>query len=416
MQMSTDCETKEEYDRSHADLKVFLSLKETRDALSDACINAMIKLQDNLRSKEYKLAGYLRLHIPNTMDAVTTSPVESNNNSVKHGPSQINATMNLDTATKKLLNGINTRFERRRQKADREVSRTNLASRAITNPYVIRKGQGLIDRNYDNRLHCKSARLAENHWISWNWWTNDNDKIVSPVELYLPKFMRVRQLNVVNDDDDFFVKCICGVRDRVGVPCECFFSIADNGSIGSEEIIDIGMIEARYLKLYNAHYGERNDMGKTVYQAQEQCVRQQGKGVKVSTVFADKLLHEIPNKTYPILGKNTTDDDLREAMYVMSRSTTTRLDMARYRLDEDGDDDFNNQVTLSALDDPTKYEKIVLSQVATNMKMDIEESVVDCDHDNMLLQTSEEKFDMRKDWSQILDEILTDERGSKEMK
>ena len=70
---------------------------------------------------------------------------------------------------------------------------------------------------------------------------------------------------MVSDDEDFFVKCICGVRDRVGVPCECFFNIADNGSIGSEEIIDIGMIEARYLKLYNAHYGERNDMGKTVY-------------------------------------------------------------------------------------------------------------------------------------------------------
>ena len=73
-------------------------------------------------------------------------------------------------------------------------------------------------------------------------------------------------------------------------------------------------------------------------------------------------------------------------------------------------------MTLSALDDPTKYEKNVLSQVATNMKTDIEESVVDCDHDNMLLQTSQEKFDMRKDWSQILDGILTDERGSKEMK
>ena len=57
--------------------------------------------------------------------------------------------------------------------------------------------------------------------------------------------MRVRELYVVDDDDDFFVKCICGVRDRVGVPCECFFNIADNGSISPEEIIDIGMIEAQ---------------------------------------------------------------------------------------------------------------------------------------------------------------------------
>jgi len=37
-----------------------LTLKETKDILRDECIHAIAELQDNLRSKESKLAGYWR--------------------------------------------------------------------------------------------------------------------------------------------------------------------------------------------------------------------------------------------------------------------------------------------------------------------------------------------------------------------
>ena len=104
---STDCGTKEEYDRSHKELTKFLNLDESMSVLGDDCVNSITKLQDNLQSKEYKLAGYMRLNITNCMDACTTSPVESNNNTIKHGPSPINAKMNLDTTMTRLLGGIN---------------------------------------------------------------------------------------------------------------------------------------------------------------------------------------------------------------------------------------------------------------------------------------------------------------------
>ena len=66
------------------------------------------------------------------MDGCTTSPVESNNNTIKHGAFKINSNMNLDKTAQRLLDGINTRLQRQKNKALREVNSVNRASRAHT--------------------------------------------------------------------------------------------------------------------------------------------------------------------------------------------------------------------------------------------------------------------------------------------
>ena len=81
----TQCETKHEYDRSQHRLTQFLSLEETEKTLKKRCINCIYKLQQSLLTKEFKLASYIQMDIRNCMDACTTLPVESNNNSIKHG-------------------------------------------------------------------------------------------------------------------------------------------------------------------------------------------------------------------------------------------------------------------------------------------------------------------------------------------
>jgi len=72
-------------------LSQFIYLPEVVGVLGEDCINVVISLQENLRSKEAKLAGYMRTDIKNCMDACTTSPVEGNNRVIKHGPLFINS-------------------------------------------------------------------------------------------------------------------------------------------------------------------------------------------------------------------------------------------------------------------------------------------------------------------------------------
>ena len=90
--------------------------------------------------------------------------------------------------------------------------------------------------------------------------------------MYIPTFCRVRELQLVQlPCDKFFVSCTCGGRNREGIPCQCFWAITDNDVIREEEVVDIGMVDVRFLKAFNAHYGDDTELGKWLYKAQRDC-------------------------------------------------------------------------------------------------------------------------------------------------
>ena len=80
--------------------------------------------------------------------------------------------------------------------------------------------------------------------------------------LHLPRFVRVQKLDLISKAaGKHFLKCTCCGRQKEGVPCPCFFRISDNAGVKREEIIDLGMLDARYLKLFNSHYGDEGPIG-----------------------------------------------------------------------------------------------------------------------------------------------------------
>ena len=56
--MCSSDETKDEYDRSNSILSDILTEQDTIDAVGEKCVEAMILLQANLKSKEQYLAHY----------------------------------------------------------------------------------------------------------------------------------------------------------------------------------------------------------------------------------------------------------------------------------------------------------------------------------------------------------------------
>ena len=62
-----------------------LSSSLCRDVLSADCIKAIEKIQMTMVEKEQYLAFHVRAQIPMSFDAMTTSPVESMNSSLKNG-------------------------------------------------------------------------------------------------------------------------------------------------------------------------------------------------------------------------------------------------------------------------------------------------------------------------------------------
>ena len=83
-QQCTQFEMAIEYRRSNNALTHFLGECETTRIVSTDCIKAFIELQAKLRTRESKLAGYLKMDQLNSIDAYTTSPAESNNKAITH--------------------------------------------------------------------------------------------------------------------------------------------------------------------------------------------------------------------------------------------------------------------------------------------------------------------------------------------
>ena len=143
--------TKEEYDRSHDILSHVLAMPETEVAIGTECLKAVEELQLILRNKEKYLANYRRKGRTMSMQAKTTSPVESMNKVTKHGPKAVNSNMNLSKSIETMADATDSRLTNYDNEARREMGTINRASRAPTSGDVIKQIQHLMDQNWDRR-------------------------------------------------------------------------------------------------------------------------------------------------------------------------------------------------------------------------------------------------------------------------
>ena len=376
-QQCTEVECKEEYDRSCQLLKGFLCEEETKKHLTQKCIRAVLALQEKLRAKEAKLANYMRMDSRNCLDACTTSPVESANNAIKHGPNKVSSNMNLDRSTERMISGVNRRLDKRRNQAFRDMNLRNQSSCAPTRDFIIPHGQRLIDRFYDLRHHCKSAQVEPGVWRVWDFdeWLEDVEanKFKAKVWAHMPVFCRVWELRVNNFNGRTFIKCSCKKRTKIGVPCRCFARVIDNGSVLPSEMLDIGMIDIRYWKIFNAHYGSDTEIGRSLLEAQKQCFFYEHAGIAVNANVVDKIVGD-EKAEYPILGPNTTMTDYEEMNYVWKRPGTTLVELEMNRACMLDDSDYDD-LTLNGLrDESRKNKRIAITKIASSMQERIDET------------------------------------------
>ena len=416
-------ENKLEYNTSQNLLKNFLLKDDTQKALSSNCLNAIRKLKENLASKEDKFAGYVRHTIKNCMDAMTTSPVESHNRVLKHGPEAIHPNYHLNTTVSKIMNSSITRLRLRKDRAMIETGKNNLASNSPTREFLIKKGQGLVDRNYDRRGLYKSVQLNPTKWISWYFDEVETLKDRHPLFVEIPMFLRVRVLELTSQNGNNFVSCSCNRREREGVPCSHFFHIATNAMVPNTDIIDIGMVDVRYLKMYNSHYGDKGPVGKLMYRAQNECFDNKNMGVCVTTKFSLQL-KGTSDAQYPILGKYTSTSDYNEAKFVMNNGPCTAQELEKFRIYNNECQDLpsivNNQNVRNDYDDGVEVlvtnavdEFGVISDVGQQMKEGVAQSKVGGKKDNKRLLTENERDEWYKRHIDKVKEILYDERFTK---
>ena len=80
--------------------------------------------------------------------------------------------------------------------------------------------------------------------------------------------------------------CDCDEREHVGVPCRCFFKHARNREVDLNDVMELGMFDVSWLKIYKSHYGceegSEGEVADLLYAWQSECFQSEGLGTKIT--------------------------------------------------------------------------------------------------------------------------------------
>ena len=141
--------SKEQYDRSHVILSEILEEQATINAIGTKAVEAIKSLQEKIKGKEQYLAYYIRKGIYMCLDAMTTSPVESMNEVIKHGTNAVDSNMNLSRSLTTIAGSVDDRYQAFYEQSCRDLGRTNRASQAPIADDMNKKCQYMLDYNFD---------------------------------------------------------------------------------------------------------------------------------------------------------------------------------------------------------------------------------------------------------------------------
>jgi hypothetical protein len=226
MKMCNENETKYEFDTSHSLLIDFLQDSRTVKDLDGKCIAALTTFLETVVDKEKYLANYQRMFITNCADAMTTSPVESQNN-VIHNKLHVRTNLNADKGIKRIAENSKNTSEQQQHKSIRSLNQVNKSSRAPTREHIIVLSQGIADQNFEMAKKMCSAQLSKDEWWCWNFTSSIKEDVEWPLSA-LPKYRRVRSVKLKSNGKTDFLWCDCGFYGRVGIPCSHVFRISQS--------------------------------------------------------------------------------------------------------------------------------------------------------------------------------------------
>ena len=328
----TDCRTEDECQRYHDDLMSFLDEENTKKEVGKKGIAAVRSLARKLHTDRAKVSGHRRMFLKDVVSAMTTSPVEGQIGETRK--TGANRCIHMHDSIGLVMGRVERNLEDRLSAAHRELASVNMSSCSPTNAFLIRRGEALVGRCYEERLPLKSAQTTHDTWITWDNSAVDRSDARGTLFDRITKMMRVSTLRLYRDEDGlWFVLCDCGGKENLGVPCGCFYRIAETAGVPKEEIVDLVMISPRYLKCWQTHYGTPSTLGTLLYEAQAQAFADKRKGIRVPDKVARRLLHPVnaPDHAFPHFGRDTNPSHYKEAQFILKRKCCTRSDLVQFR-------------------------------------------------------------------------------------
>ena len=91
------------------------------------------------------------------------------------------------------------------------------------------------------------------------------------------------------------------------------FCVFDNGKLHQDQMLDLGMIDVFFWKMYNAYYGQDSSIGKHLMEAQEECFKHENDGIELKEDMCALVTGDVNSSfSQPKLGRTTTEKDMLE--------------------------------------------------------------------------------------------------------
>ena len=95
--------------------------------------------------------------------------------------------------------------------------------------------------------------------------------------------------------------------------------------------MNMGQFNIKYSNIYESHYNDGSEIGKTLMKAQEECFVNEGLGVPVTDEDLNLVMENSAGKELPALLFDTTQQDYDDANFVKSRLYCTYNDLRSYK-------------------------------------------------------------------------------------
>jgi hypothetical protein len=285
--------------------------------LSSDCINAIKRFQKKMSDKQNYLAFYIRVKIPMSFDAMTTSPVESMN---AHLKDTMGVSHNSDTSNTcvKVSKGASKMISSFKKDAQWQLQFTSLASQLDIKDTLIRESLYICNQNFDRRMKLHCVQTSKDEWIMWLFpkrlfpmrklTKTKNDQ---GLELEIPNFLNVYQVRVRTFLDLTFLHCDCCYYERCGIPCEHVFLLTNT--------LTHEMIKIQHWKIFATHYDSNCELGMEVKRCQLELVKYEGMGVPIGPRVIETIREHNTSCAYPYLYFGTTMENYKEAMYILDK-------------------------------------------------------------------------------------------------
>ena len=312
------------------------------------------------------------------------------------------------------------------------MAKFNHASRGITKDVLITKGQRLVDQEHDDRLKYCCVQLNAESFVVWNF---EKENLGETNQGWpwteLPRFHRVRKLVLHSHLGKHFIKCSCGFRERVGIPCRHMLCVLDGE-------IDINMMDVRLWKAFHKHYGEESKIGEIVtirhihfywiiliniailgdllYSAQQACFDAEKLGCPMSQELYSSLIDNFQERTTPYIYEGTSENGFNLAMKVMQLDCCTESQFNDLCASLDFDLLSSEELTLETIKQIKEANIIVQKNCHLSKKAKIiQDKVTESAKSNTTIRmTSSEMASVRKEIETMMENMFTDPRVSKQ--